>query len=200
MTPTINARRFAAAFLMVGLFGAMLAPAAFAQDATDVTVTAGTLTMDAIAAGNFAGVTIGNAAQSPKATLANFNVRDFRGTGAGWNVTAQATQFAQWDSTLNAGAGGYVTGGKTLAASSLTLVAPTVAAVGDTTSPAPAITAGPYTVDGAGAVKFASATANTGMGEYTLAFGADSLTLAIPVNVVAATYRSTVTVDLVSGP
>lgn len=191
-------RRLSAVLLMTVLVGALLAPAALAQqtesDDTNVTVNSGTLNMDTISAGDFTAVEIGSSAQTTNATMNAFNVRDFRGTGDGWHVTAHATQFAEHDGTT------YVTDGETLAASSLSLAQPTAAAVGDTTSPAPTISAGPYVIDGASAVQFASAAVNEGMGEYTFTFGADSLSLDIPVDVVAATYRSDVTIDLVSGP
>lgn len=198
MTTMMNLRRLGVAFLMLGLIGALLAPAALAQqtesDDTNLTVTGGTLNVDAIAVGDFGAVEIGNSAQTTNATLSDFNVRDFRGSGAGWNVSAQATQFAEHDGVA------YVELGETLALGSLELVAPTATAVGDTTSPSPTVGAGPYTIDAGGAVQFASAAENQGMGEYTFAFGADSLALNIPADVVAATYRSDVTVDLVSGP
>lgn len=191
-------RRLAAALLTMGLLGALLAPAALAQqtetDDTNVTVNAGTLNMDTLAVGDFAPVEVGSSAQTTAATLENFNVRDFRGTGDGWHVTAHATQFAEHDGA------DYVTDGDTLAAESLSLAQPTVTAVGDTTSPSPSVSAGPYVIDGAAAVQFASAAADEGMGEYELAFDADSLTLDLPVDVVATTYRSDVTIDLVSGP
>jgi hypothetical protein len=86
--------------------------------------------------------------------VSTFEVNDARGTGAGWNVTVSATQFAEWDPALNSGAGGYVVGGKALPVHSLALSEPTVTADG-TSSPAPAVTSGPYTIDN-GAVKVAA--------------------------------------------
>jgi hypothetical protein len=182
------------------VFGASFGSAAFAADAADVTVTGGSLgiTVDPTV-GNFAGVTLDGTAKSTTASFDGFEVNDARGTGAGWNVTVQATQFAEWDSTLNAGAGGYVTSGKTLALNSLSLAAPTVAADG-TTSAAPSITAGPYNVDAGSAVKIASAAVDAGMGKYDFTQAATPLTLSIPSSAYAKTYRSTVTVSTVTGP
>jgi hypothetical protein len=182
------------------LIAGLGAPAAIAADATGVTVTGGTLsiTVDPVV-GDFTGVTLDGTAKTTTATFAGFEVNDARGSGAGWNVTVQGTQFAEYDSTLNAGAGGLVTGGKTLAPNSLSLAVPTVAPDG-TTSTRPAITDGPYTIDAASAVKIASAAADTGMGKYDFTQAATPLTLSIPSTAYAKTYRSTVTVSTVTGP
>jgi hypothetical protein len=143
------------------------------------------------AVADFPGITLNGTAQTVSAQLATFTVDDSRGTGAGWNVTVQATQFAEHNGTS------YVTGGKTLPTSSLTMPAPTVTANG-TTSPAPTIQAGaPWAID-AGAVKIASAALDTGMGTYD--FGAVTLSLTVPASAYANTYRSDVTVSVVSGP
>ena len=75
---------------------------------------------------------------------------------------------------------------------------PTVAANG-TSSGVPTIIAGPYTIDSGSAVKIASAAADNGMGVYNFTQGG-TLTLSIPANAYAASYRSEVTVSAVSGP
>lgn len=198
-------RRSAARTAITAVAGSVLivglgAPAAFAADATDVTVNGGSLgiTVDPTA-GNFGAVTLDGAAKTTTATFDGFEVNDARGTGAGWNVTVQATQFAEWDSTLNANAGGYVPSGKTLALNSLSLAAPTVAADG-TTSAAPSVLTGPFSIDGGSAVKVASAAAGGGMGKYDFTQATNPLTLSVPASVYAKTYRSTLTVSTVSGP
>ena len=180
------------AFILASCALAIVAPAAFAADTTNVTVAGGTLTITNPLAADFPGATLNGAAQTKTASLAAFTVDDARGSGAGWNVTAQATRFGEVDAT-----GALVTGGKQLPASSLALSAPTVTANG-TTSAAPTVTAGPYTIDGASAVKFASAALDTGMGRYD--FGATTLSLTVPANAYAKSYRSDVTITAASAP
>jgi hypothetical protein len=196
-----NLRRLAVTAVAAStVFAAAQTPAAFAADDSNVTVTGGSLSITNPTVGDFTGVTLDGTAKSTTATFAGFSATDARGTGAGWNVTAQASQFAEWDSSLNDGAGGYVDGGKTLALGSLSMPAPTVAKADTTSSAVPSITAGPYAIDAASAVKIASAAANgTGMGSYDFTQGGN-LTLSIPASAYAKAYRSTVTVSVVTGP
>jgi hypothetical protein len=188
----MNYRRKIAALATAVLGAAVLVPVSLAADSADVTVTGGTLSITNPLVPNFAGVTLNGTAQTVTASLATFEANDSRGTGAGWNVTVQGTQFAEHDGTA------YVVSGKTLPTSSLSMPAPTVTADG-TSSTAPSIQAGaPWAIDAASAVKIASAAADTGMGKYDL--GAVSLSLSIPASAYAKTYRSDVTVSVVSGP
>jgi hypothetical protein len=150
------------------------------------------LTITNPAVDGFPEVTLDGSAQTVGASLAAFTVDDSRGTGAGWHVTAQATQFAEHDGTS------YVAGGKTLPTGSLRMPAPTVTANG-TISPAPTIEPGaPWAIDVASAVKIASAAVDTGMGTYD--FDAVTLSLTVPASAYARTYRSDVTVSVVTGP
>ena len=117
--------------------------------------------------------------------MGTFTVYDSRGTGVGWNVTVQASQFTMT--------------GHTLAMNSISLPAPTVAKIDATSGATPTIVTGPYLIDNASAVKIATAAADgTGMGSYT--FTPTNLTLSIPANAYAGTYTSTVTVSVVTGP
>jgi hypothetical protein len=176
-------KRFRATLLALGAI-AIMAPAAFASDGTQVVVSGGELSITNPAAANFTGVTLDGTDQDTTAALDAFSVTDARGSGAGWHVTAQATQFA------NAGAT------RSLAAGSLEMSEPTVAPNG-TTSPDPTVVAGPYTIDN-GAASIASAALNEGMGTYD--FSATTLTLAVPAATYADTYLSTVTISAVTAP
>ena len=134
---------------------------------------------------NFGGVTLNGTAQTTTASVGTFTVTDARGTGVGWNVTVQATQFTMT--------------GHTLPMNSISMPAPTVAKIDSTSGNTPSITTGPYLIDNASAVKITSAAADgTGMGSYTFTPG--TLTLSIPANAYAGTYTSTVTVSVVTGP
>ncbi|HYP21261.1 MAG TPA: WxL domain-containing protein, partial [Chloroflexia bacterium] len=116
---------------------------------------------------------------------------DARGNGNCWHVTASASQFAEWSGSA------YVTNGKTLAAGSLELSEPSATANG-TDSPAPTVSSGPYTIDSGSGVSVASAAVDEGMGKYD--FGATSLTLSIPADAYARTYKSTVTISVTTAP
>lgn len=184
-------RMIAAAVATTAAVGVAAVPA-FAADSTDVTVTGGSLSIDAVTVGNFGGITLDGTAKTTTATVDAFSVTDARGTGDGWNVTMQGTQFAEHDGT------NYVTSGKTLALNSLSLSALSVAANG-TTSPVPTTNAGAGIDNTTGAIKIASAAVDEGMGTYDFT-GTNALSLSIPASAYAKTYRSDVTVSVVSGP
>lgn len=169
-----------------------IAVPSFGADPTDLPVVGGTLAITNPTAPNFASVTLDGTAKTAVVALSVFEVNDATGSGAGWRVTSQATRFSEHDGV------GYVLLGKQLPLNSLSQAQPTVAQDG-TTSPSPSITAGPYTIDtGAGAVQIASAAAGNGMGKYD--FSATNLTVSIPSSTYAKTYRSDLTVSVVSGP
>ncbi len=153
----------------------------------------GNLNLSSITVSDFPNVMLSGSATNATTTMNPFTVTDARGTGAGWNVTVQATQFKEYVGGI------YVNGGKTLSLSSLSMASPTVAPNG-TSSPAPTILAGPYIIDSGSAVKIASAAVGNGMGAYDFTPGASDLTLNIPANAYATAYRSEVTVSVVSGP
>ncbi len=187
---TSRKRSSAVTVLAVTVLSTALAAPALASP-SDVVVTAGSLGLTAPSVANFTGVTLDGAAETTTAAVGVFTVIDSTGSGSGWNVTVQASQMAQHDGT------GYVAGGRTLPAGGMSLSAPSVTADG-TSSPTPTVSTGPYTIDGGSAVKIASAATGEGMGTYD--FGASTITLAVPANAYAKTYRSDITVSLVSGP
>lgn len=176
-------RRLAISTVAAGtLFATAFTPGAFASDGTTATVTGGALDITNPAAADFEVRSITGVAQTTTAALEAFSVSDLRGSGAGWHVLAQASQFT--------------TGTKTLAAGSLSTPALTVTSP-DTTSADPTMAAGPYVLDN-GPLQIASAALNAGMGEYD--FSASSLTLALPADVFAGAYASTVTISVVTAP
>jgi hypothetical protein len=187
-------RRILVSGIVVGALASALGPqAALAADPTDLPIVGGSLALTAEpTAPNFAQITLDGTAKTGQVALSVFEVNDARGTGAGWHVTAQASRFAEHNGLI------YVIGGKQLPLNSLTMSAPTVAQDG-TTSPNPTISGGaPYTIDSGSAVTIASAAADQGMGKYD--FSATTLTVSVPASAYARTYRSDLTVSVVSGP
>lgn len=162
------------------------------SDATQVEVKGGALSVDKPNVRDFAPVTLNGSPKTTTASMRPFSVADATGTGAGWKLAAQASQFAEADPT-----GAYVPGGKTLPTESLSLDGLTVAPDG-TTSPPPMVQAGPHILDGPGAVTLLTASAGAGMGRFVVT--PSPLTLAVPSDAFARTYRSDVTLSLVSGP
>ncbi|MDQ2714442.1 MAG: WxL domain-containing protein [Chloroflexota bacterium] len=141
------------------------------------------------------------ATQAPSATLTGSNqtitytmpitLTDLTGTGAGWNLTITSTQFTT------------TTPIHTLAttASSITGVTSVHSGAGAYTDPTNNITYGPLAVPAAAtapaAVKLFNATANTGMGTFTVT---PTVAITIPANTYAGSYTSTVTLAVASGP
>ncbi len=138
---------------------------------------------------DFPSVTLDGTAQAVTASLDAFTVTDTSLVSAGWHVTVQATRFAEHDGSA------YVAAGKLLPAASLTMPAPEVTSSGTFL---PAISTGsPWAIDVASPVTIASA-AGIDAGTYT--FSSVLLSLSIPPTAYARTYRSEVTVSVVSGP
>ncbi len=170
---------------------AMVMPALAADPEPDTAamsavVNPGTLSFTSVSVGEFEATTIDGQAHSPKASLATFDVSDFRGTGVGWNVMVQADQF------INA------VESHTLPAGSFSMAAPTAVAKEGTTSPAPTMAAGPYDIDVPGGKQIGSAGADEGMGAYTISSA--ELTLELPSTIYAGSYTSTLTVTVQSAP
>jgi hypothetical protein len=168
---------------------ALAAPASsLAASATATgTITGSTLSVTTSATPSFS-ANLDNGDSTPTYTVP-LSTQDTRGTGAGWNETITSTQFS-------------TAGGKTLAtnASSITGVS-SVNGSGTNTAPANSISPYPVGVPADSgpptAVKFFDATANTGMGMFTVT---PTIGVFVPQNTYAGTYTSTLTIAIVSGP
>ncbi|WP_428911940.1 WxL domain-containing protein [Niallia sp. Krafla_26] len=155
--------------------------------AAESTIVGGSLSMpQEPTAGTFDAVTLNGLEQTTTATLGAFTVIDARGTGSGWKVMVQASQFTDSDKGL------------VLPEGSLNIALPTV-------TPKPGasevltITKASGKIDNSTGVKILSAAEEGGMGTYEVA--ANTLTLNLqPKDVKAGTYASTVKVTVTTGP
>ena len=139
-------------------------------------------------------VTLNGANQTTPYTL-GIAVNDDTGTGTGWNLTITSTQFTVTGSSCGTNHPLSTT------ASTITGVAVANNGGGTYTQPTNNISNTSLSVP-AGCpaltpVKFFNATANSGMGHFTIT---PTISIAIPANAYAGTYTSTVTLAVVSGP
>lgn len=172
-----DARRVGGALtLAVAFLTIAMADAAYGLALSPTTVTVS----------DFAAVVLSGGPATTTATMSNFSVTD--SDALGWHVTVQATRFAEVD-----GGGAYVTGGRTLPVGSLAMPAPTVSPANSSVSVAP----GPYLIDGATVQIATAATGISGTFDFT---HSGPLSLSIPSNAYARSYRSEITVSLQSGP
>jgi WxL domain surface cell wall-binding len=214
------ARIFRASITVVAL--AITAPsaatAATQNDQTQFSVTAGSLSFSTTPAmPTLSGVTLNGSAQTTNTQMTNFGVADGTGSGSGWNVTVagltgsgNSAVFKQYCPTTTCGSDsqGYVTGGVTLPANSLTLSSTGASFAGQngSTGTAPTLQcASACNVDSSSATKIASAAASAGMGTWlTTGFGASSLALATPSTLKVLSngevYRVNLVWTLGSGP
>jgi L-fucose isomerase-like protein len=201
----------------------MTAPAlaATSSDTTQFSVTAGSLAFTtAPDVPALPALTLNGQAQTLNAQMNNFGVDDATGSGSGWNVTVsgdssggKSAVFKRY-CTQAGGCGadpfGYVTGGATLAANSLSLNSTTAgfSAQNGTTGVAPThqCNAGCFVdAPSASPVKIVSAASGAGMGSYlTSGFTATSVAAAAPSTVTALPANEVYRVDLLwtlgSGP
>ena len=193
----------------------LAAPSALAAtDTTQFSVTAGSLSFGTSPdVPNFSALTLNGQAQTLTAQMNNFSGIDATGSATGWNMTVagdsgggKSAVFKQYcpNATCGTDSGpGYISGGATLAANSLTLdsTGASFSALSGTTGTAPThqCSSGCF-VDSASPVKIVSAAALAGMGTYqTTGYGASSLSLSAPTTVKALqTTRSTASTS--SGP
>jgi hypothetical protein len=193
-TPVRRAPFALALAAVVCALGATSASAATQEDKTLFEVKAGTLAFStAPAMPTLPAVTLSGGSQTTNEKMTNFGVADATGSGSGWNVTVngqsgagKSAVFAQYCNAAKCGAEneGYVTGGATLPANSLTLnsTGASFSAQSGSSGTAPTLQcSSACNVDSATAVKIASAAVNAGMGTWlTTGFSATSLALATP--------------------
>ena len=208
----------AAASAALGCLMPALAVAATAEDKTQFSVTAGSLSFSTTPSmPTLNAITLNGSAQTTNTTMTNFGVADATGSGSGWNTTVagqsgagKSAVFKQYCPTATCGSDpeGYVTSGATLAANSLALnsTGASFAAQSGTTGTAPTLQCSTAcNVDSATAVKIASAAASAGMGTWlTTGFSATSLALATPSTLKALSngevYRVNLLWTLSTGP
>ncbi|MDQ2935775.1 MAG: WxL domain-containing protein [Chloroflexota bacterium] len=165
---------------------------------------------------NLNAVTLNGQAQTTNTQMTNFSVADATGSGSGYNVTVAgdgpsgSAVFKQFCTVANCGSdpAGYVSGGKTLVANSLTLNSTSAgftAQNGSTgTAPTHSCNSGCF-MDSASPVKVISAATSAGMGTFvTSGYTASSLSLATPSNTSVLPANEVYKVNLVwslnSGP
>jgi hypothetical protein len=215
-TSSLVLAAFTAAALLAS---APLAAAATSNDTTQFAVTAGTLAFGtAPDVPNMPPLTLNGQAQTLNAQMASYSMSDGTGSGSGWNVSVigdtaggKSAVFKQYcpNATCGSDSGpGYVGGGATLAANSLTLNSTGAAftAQNGTTGTAPTHQCGSgCNVDSASQSKVVSAAVNAGMGTYQAnTYSATSLALNTPTTIRALQVNEVYRVDLVwslnSGP
>ncbi|MGZ4325357.1 MAG: WxL domain-containing protein [Solirubrobacteraceae bacterium] len=202
---------------------AVVAPAgalaATSNDQTQFSVTGGSLSFSAAPAmPTLTAITLNGQAQTTNSTMTNFTVQDATGSGSGWNVTvngnSNATKsavFKQYcpNATCGSDSGpGYIAGGQTLPANSLTLTSTgaSFSAQNGSTGSAPTLQcSSACNVDSAAAVKIASSAVNAGMGTWaTTGWNGTSLALSTPTTLKTLQTNEVYRADLVwtinSGP
>ena len=213
----VSLRLFLPALAAVLLLAALPCAGAWAaSDTTQFAVNAGSLVFGtAPDVPNFPALTLNGQAQTLNAQMNNYSVGDGSGSGAGWNVTVngdgsggKSAVFKQYcpNATCGTDSGpAYITGGRTLAASSLTLNSTSASWTGNSgTTPSHLCNASCF-MDTTTAVKTVSAASGAGIGTYqTNGYGATSLGVSAPTTITTLLANEVYRVDLLwslnSGP
>ena len=178
--------------LAVGTALAVLSTAtmiASAESAT-VTVTAGTLSLTTNAVA-LPGITLSGADQTTATTAGDdtYNVADGRGSGAGYNVTIDTTDFTDSGKTIDTGTGDF----------DVSLQNADIAVVGGSatkpTSSVTSLTSIPESP--ASALKVLSAAVSAGQGSYDWD---PVFSLTVPGESDAGSYTATITLTAATGP
>jgi len=183
-------KRIVALLVVIGLLTATAA-VVYAETAT-VTITAGTLSVTPANVTLSAVVLDGTDQTATSASGSNnWAAEDPRGTGVGWHLTIDATDFTDGAKTINISA--------TDQEFKIQLLDTNIAVVSGNAKPTSSVAALAAAIPEApaAALTFASAALNEGMGSYTLN---PNFELEIPAETLAGNYSSTITVSAVSGP
>jgi len=163
---------------------ASAAPEDVATDTTQAEFLAGYLTMTGITVNDFTDVQIDGTSGSTFAEMSDFGVTDARGSGGGWNLQIEATQFTRAALPV-----------RTLDGMSLDLTGLSVSKDDVNSSDAAVIEAhGAAGIDDSASHIIAVAETDEGMGSYV--FNPGDFELAYPASVYAGIYTSDVTVTL----
>ena len=182
-------RRIVALLAVIGLLTATAA-VVYAETAT-VTITAGTLSVTK-ANVTLSGVVLDGTDQAATSASGSnsWAAEDARGTGVGWHLTIDATDFTDAGKTINISAADQEF--------KIQLLDGNIAVVAGNTKPTSSVTSLMAIPEApASALTFASAGLNQGMGSYTLN---PNFELEVPAATLAGNYSSTITVSAVSGP
>ena len=189
-------KKVATGTAVLALSTTVFAGATFAAGTSSV-IDSGTLKMDAITVTDFKAITLDGTTQEVSASIETFTITDATGFGAGWKVTANASQFSQNPE-------GPPLGANPLSIGSLVLdESPTINKI-DTNSDDPTkITKSGrlMAIDSATSATqtILSAPVGEGMGSYKVDEIPMTLTLK-PSEVYEGTYSSTITVTLTATP
>lgn len=172
--------------LAAGIHGATTALSASVP--VTATVNAGSLTLSSSATPSLS-VTLNGTDQTPTFTVP-MAANDETGSGSGWHLTITSTQFTTGGGTP-----------RTLSTSASSITGVTASCThGTCTNPTDGTTY-PVGVPAGStpptAITFYSASAGTGMGDFTLT---PTVQVSVPANAYAGTYTSTLTLAVVSGP
>jgi WxL domain surface cell wall-binding len=214
-----GASALAATVMLAVALPAVSGAATTSNDSTSFSVTAGSLAFStAPGMPTLSALTLNGQAQTTNTTMTNFAVDDATGSGSGWNVTVNGNTgtgkspvFKEYCPSATCGTDtgpGYVAGGLTLAANSLTLNSTGASLTGQngTTGTAPTLQCSTAcNIDSASAVKIVSAAASAGMGTWaTAGWSGTSLGLSTPSTLKTLQTGEVYRVDLVwtlnSGP
>jgi hypothetical protein len=214
-----GASALAATIMLAVALPAASGAATTSNDSTSFSVTAGSLAFStAPGMPTLSALTLNGQAQTTNTSMSNFAVADATGSGSGWNVTVNGNTgtgkspvFKEYcpNATCGTDSGpGYVSGGLTLAANSLTLNSTGASLTGQngTTGTAPTLQCNTAcNVDSASAVKIVSAATSAGMGTWaTTGWSGTSLGLSTPSTLKTLQTGEVYRVDLVwtlnSGP